>query len=786
MRSSSSRICLSFAIALSISPAWADEPKNATGGANAPDADATTAEVRGVDFLRDVKPLLRSRCVSCHGPLKQEAGLRLDAAANLLKGADDGSVVVAGDAANSRLIARVQATDADVRMPPTGAALSPAEIATLRDWIDAGAIPPAREAIVADPRDHWSLRKIVPPTRPEVSDRSWPRNWIDDFVLARLEARDWQAAPEASPRQLVRRLFLDLIGLPPTPEELRHWTGDGAEAGQQPGAAGSGNRVAFETRYAALVESLLARPEYGERYARHWLDVVRYADSNGYERDAAKPEVWRYRDYVIAALNQDVPFDRFVMEQIAGDELEDASSDTVIATGIHRLGPWDDEPADFATDRFDQLDDIVRTTCETFLGLTMGCARCHDHKFDPLSQRDYYSLVAVFNPLVRPRNGRTELTLAALPPARRKGLSEEQAKGAVQGYFLHEESPVAPVTRLLARGNPNQPGDEVEPAGPAVLGTVGWKGLDPDQHSTRRRLTLAKWIVDPHHPLTPRVIVNRVWQWHFGEGLVRTPSDFGLLGQPPTHPELLEALAWWFVHEADWSLKELHRVIVSSSTYRQGGQQHADYAAEDPENLLLWHRPARRLEVEPIRDAMLSVSGQLDRRMYGPPIYPLVPPEALESHADKLSIWPKYDAAAASRRTVYAFTKRSLVVPMLEVLDLCDTTRPTAQRSVTTVPTQSLVLFNGGFTIEQAGHFARRLREEAGEDWRAQIGLAWRLALSREAAAHEIDAMLGFIETEVAHQQKLHPQATAAELAAAVGTQLCRVIFNLNEFVYPD
>jgi hypothetical protein len=338
----------------------------------------------------------------------------------------------------------------------------------------------------------------------------------------------------------------------------------------------------------------------------------------------------------------------------------------------------------------------------------------------------------------------------------------------------------------LARGNPNQPGDEVEPAGPAVLGTVGWKGLDPDQHSTRRRLTLAKWIVDPHHPLTPRVIVNRVWQWHFGEGLVRTPSDFGLLGQPPTHPELLDALAWWFVHEADWSLKELHRLIVSSSTYRQGGQRHADYAAEDPENLLLWHRPARRLEVEPIRDAMLSVSGQLDRRLYGPPIYPLVPPEALESHADKLSIWPKYDAAAASRRTVYAFTKRSLVVPMLEVLDLCDTTRPTAQRSVTTVPTQSLVLFNGGFTIEQAGHFARRLREEAGEDWRAQIGLAWRLALSREAAAHEIDAMLGFIETEVAHQQKLHPQATAAELAAAVGTQLCRVIFNLNEFVYPD
>jgi hypothetical protein len=260
--------------------------------------------------------------------------------------------------------------------------------------------------------------------------------------------------------------------------------------------------VAFETRYAALVESLLARPEYGERYARHWLDVVRYADSNGYERDAAKPEVWRFRDYVITALNQDVPFDRFVMEQIAGDEIEDANADSVIATGIHRLGPWDDEPADFATDRFDQLDDIVRTTCETFLGLTMGCARCHDHKFDPLSQRDYYSLVAVFNPLVRPRNGRTELTLAALPPARRKGLSEEQAKGAVQGYFLHEESPVAPVTRLLARG---RAGRACGPRGRRLEGARSRPAFDAAKIDARQVDRRPESPVDPTCDRQPRL-----------------------------------------------------------------------------------------------------------------------------------------------------------------------------------------------------------------------------------------------------------------------------------------
>lgn len=755
--------------------------------------------VEAVDYLRDVKPLLRSRCVSCHGPLNQEAGLRLDAATAIRRGADEGAVVVAGNPAASRMMARVRTHDPDQRMPPTGAALNDRELAILETWIRTGAVAPSGEKLAVSPRDHWAFQPLTAIDVPTVSDEDWPRNAIDRFVLAKLESRSWSPSPAASPPQLLRRVYLDLIGLPPTPEEQSQWLSELAASSEPPETLVASSAAlpdavaasALDRWYERVVRDLLARPSHGERYARHWLDVVRYADSNGYERDAAKPEVWRYRDYVIRAFNEDVPFDRFVLEQIAGDELEDADGESMIATGFHRLGPWDDEPADFATDRFDQLDDMVSVTSEAFLALTLGCARCHDHKFDPLSQRDYYSLVAVFNPLSRPQDGRTELTLPSVPPARRVGLSDEALKQSPPGYFLRETSPTAPATHILVRGNPHQPSVEVGPAVPAILDSGNWQFLPPSEWTSRRRLSLANWLVDPGNPLTARVIVNRVWQWHFGQGLARTPNDFGFNGQPPTHPELLDYLARWFVEEADWSLKKLHLLIVTSNTYRQSRADRPAYAAEDPENLLLWRRSVQRLEVEPIRDSMLQISGQLDSALFGPPIYPLVPREALESHADKTAIWPAYDPAAAARRTVYAFTKRSLMVPMLEVLDLCDTTRSTPRRNVTTVPTQALVLYNGGFTIEQAGHLARRLRHEAGDDWAAQIDLAWRLALCRPPRPDEQAAMLGFIDSELAHLRQLrgsseHDTDADAEISDAARTQLGRVVFNLNEFVYPD
>ncbi len=722
------------------------------------------------DYVRDVKPLLRSRCVACHGPIRQEAGLRLDAAKLVSAGGDHGAVAIPGQSESSLLIERVSADDADERMPPQGAALSPREIAVLKSWIDAGALAPADEAVAPTPGEHWAFQPIRRVALPEVKDAAWPRNAIDRFVLARLEAKGWRPNPPASRQALLRRAYLDLVGLPPTPSEQDLYL-----------------QTSNPDAYEELIRSLLAHPAYGERYARRWLDVVRYADSNGYERDAAKPEVWRFRDYVIRAFNADLPFDRFVQEQMAGDELADANADTIVATGLHRLGPWDDEPADAAADRFDQLDDIVNTTSQAFLALTMGCARCHDHKFDPLTQRDYYSLLAVFNPLVRPREGRKELTLPIATAALRQELSDEQKKSLPQGYFFDEPAAPPPATHILARGNPHEPLDEVSPAVPAILAAEPVAFLPPDKSSSRRRLSLAHWLASPENPLTARVIVNRVWQWHFGEGLVRTPNDFGLNGERPAHPELLDYLAWWFMNEAGWSLKELHYLIATSRVYEQSHANREEYAAVDPQNRLLWKRSLVRLEVEPIRDSILAASGRLDRTMYGPPVYPLIPKEALESHADKTSIWPAYDEQAAARRTVYAFTKRSLVVPLLEVFDLCDTTRSSPQRNVTTMPTQALTLFNSEFIVQQAAHLARRLRAEAGDDPGAQIDLAWRLALCRPPTADEAAAMRQFLADEIRQlRSERGDAASETELADEARQQFCRVLFNLNEFVYPD
>ncbi|MFT5471608.1 MAG: hypothetical protein ACI8UO_006743 [Verrucomicrobiales bacterium] len=787
------------------------------------------------DYAEEIKPLLKNRCWNCHGSLKQKAGLRLDAGSLIHAGADGASILEMSAPAESELIFRLTTDDPDERMPPEGTPLSAKQVELLKAWIAAGAPYPEDEIIPAKPEEHWAFQAVARPEIPAVKSADWPRNEIDHFILAKLEARGWTPNPDATPQQLLRRAHLDLIGLPPTLEEQ-----DGFKI----------------SAWAALIDDLLSRPAYGERYARHWLDVVRYADSNGYERDRAKPEVWRYRDYVIGALNADRPFDRFIVEQLAGDEIPDATAETVLATGFNRLGPWDDEPADFAVDRFDQLDDIVNTTSQAFLGLTMGCARCHDHKFDPLTQIDYYSMVAVFDPLKRPQAGRTELTRYAAPPevraklvARDKAIEVEQkAKDKLrgdfamkflkddggdlsaevravfqkeakqrnadekklaekslaameaevekalpakikrkvkqheeriaelqaatpekieQGYFFEEEPGFDRLTKLLNRGSPENPGDAVTPAVPAVLVSAQPNFPDPDKHTTKRRLTLASWIASDDNPLTARVIVNRVWQWHFGEALVRTPNDFGLIGERPTDQQLLDWLAHWFVHDADWSLKKLHRKIMTSRAYQMSRSTNPEYAAEDPENFHLWRMPLRRLEVEAIRDSMLFVSGRLDRKMHGPAMHPFVPRDALLNHADKESIWPKFDENAASRRTVYAFIKRSLLVPMLEVLDLCDTTQTSPKRAVTTVPTQALTLFNGDFAVRQSKHFADRLRAEAGDDLETQIELAYRLALSRNPSIDEMTAMRTF-----RNEQPLE--------------EMCRVIFNLNEFVYPD
>jgi len=649
-----------------------------------------------VDYLKDIKPLLKQRCSSCHGSVKQEGDLRLDAGALIPK------------RLHAEILLRVSSADESNRMPPEGARLTAEQIASLREWIDDGARYP-KEATPKDVASHWSFQPVKSPPVP-ASPHEHP---IDAFLF-----RSKPAQPPAPPESLLRRAYLDLIGLPPTCAEQ--------------------DRFATDQNLSTVIDELLKRPEHGERWARHWLDVVRYADTNGYERDAAKPFVWRYRDYVIESLNSDKPVNQFIIEQIAGDELPEASLETQIATGFLRLGPWDDEPADPLTDRFDQLNDIVSTTAQAFLGLTIECARCHDHKFEPLSTRDYYSLVAVFNPLERPQKGRTEQTLKI----------ED-----MDVYAWSEPSAQPKETHILVRGAATNPGDRVEPAVPAILGTQHLAS-SPGEKTTRQRLALARWIASEQNPLTARVIVNRVWQQHFGEGLVKSANDFGLMGTPPTHPELLDWLAHWFTHDAHWSLKKLHQLILTSRAWQS--QKNADS--------LIRHR---RLEVEAIRDSILAVSGKLNPRRFGPPMLPPIPLAAVEANTDKSKVWEPSEESETFRRSIYVFIKRGLVVPFFETLDLPDTTGSCARRQVTITPPQALTLFNSDFVHQQAGCFAERLRREAGERPADQVDLAFRLALCRKPTDSEQRQVESFLSKESLEQ-------------------FCRVMFNLNEFVYAE
>ncbi|MCH2201804.1 MAG: DUF1549 and DUF1553 domain-containing protein [Fuerstiella sp.] len=710
-------------------------------------------------------------------------------------------------------------------------------------------------SIVQSDREHWAYMPVRRPQVPAVDDPEWIRTPIDNFILVKLEQQGWRPAPAAQPYDLLRRLYLDLIGLPPT-------------------IAQQGRFLANPTaeQFDEQVDQLLRQKGYGERWARHWLDLARYAESNGYERDAEKRHVWRYRDYVIDALNEDKPYDRFILEQLAGDELTDRSTETVLATSFYRLGSWDDEPADFAQYRHDQIDDIIRTTSQVFLGLSMGCARCHDHKFDALTMLDYYRMSAIMAPMKRPardadipagsieqleqiaerdrvieglRNQQQKLrasfrdefltsglsTLeqkvlsafmipvaernsqqkqlvtthqaeldqqleAAFPPhtkhrfddfQRRITQLQEQTPDLPKGYFLLEERNKPPRSYLLLRGRAASPGPEVQPGLPTVL-VREQPSFHEHERSTGRRLVFAKWIAHAKNPLTARVIVNRVWQYHFGEGIVRTPSDFGVMGDSPTHPELLDWLAYWFVNDANWSLKKLHRLIACSNTYRMSKASNSEYAQADPANRLLWRFPYQRLQVEAIRDSILASSGRLNRKMYGPGVKLDIPEVVIESHADR-NIWEASGREEQSRRTVYAFVKRSIVVPMLEVLDFCDTTRSAEKRNITSVSPQALTLFNGDFVTQQAKYLAERVIREVGDDPTAQVAHAWQLALCRLPNDEEHRAMADFLETET---QRSISELNEGEVLTAdrahrrALVQVCRVIYNLNEFSYPN
>ena len=963
-----------------------------------------------VKYYRDrVFPILEEHCFKCHGAEdKLKGNFRITSREGLLRGGDLGPGIDLADPLRSVVLDMVNYANEDYQMPPK-AKLPEGEIAILTAWIvDHGAAyDPALEiegsadegrrgfSISEEDRQWWSYQPVRKPDLPEVSDPDWVINGIDHFILSGLDKADLKANPEAEPATLARRLHYDLTGLPPTLEEVRNFE---AAWDQDP-----------DTAWSALIDELLDRPQYGEKWGRHWLDIVRYAESNGFERDNPKPEIWRYRDYVINALNEDKPYDQFIIEQLAGDEIETPTFESLAATGYHRLMQWDDEPADRKQHVYDVLADNVLVTSEAFLGMTLGCARCHDHKIDPISQKDYYSFMAFFHGVTHyatpgtivpwaseeekaafekersrklaelektaeklktevtgfldregllakvgeakpktfvedARNGgadwefttsqptpdwfevgfrdkswvkaksgfgmkgtpnatirtqwstpeiwmRTSFGLQTLPKALVLELHHDEdveiylngqlvyeatghlrdyetirlpesaldflqtgrnviavhckqttggqyidlalRTGIPQGFDvtdildgrrggnlkgrLREEfgrdvmaewkglqkqildtrakkagTPINAVTeagpnpaplQVHLRGSAHAPGDPVVPAFPSVLsggndpGPAQFEPLEFDDRKTSgRRLALARWIASPENPLTSRVIMNRLWQHHFGRGIAPSTNDLGQLGEAPTHPELLTWLAAELINRG-WSLKEMHRLILQSRTYRMSSAPNEANLAVDPSNDHFWRFDMRRLTAEELRDTILAISGKLNLESGGPWVFPPLPPEVLATASRPGKGWPiSSNESDHYRRSIYIHVKRSLRHQMLADFDQADTDTPCAVRFATTVPTQALAMLNSGFVNEQAAVLAEKLRT-MDDDPEQQVRTGLALTFQREPTEDEVRQCLNFMES-------LKSESGLDDSAAL--DRFALLALNLNELIYLD
>ncbi len=701
-------------------------------------------------FENRIRPVLASECYQCHShdAKKLKGNLLLDSREGFLRGGDSGPALVPGDPDASLLIKAVRYKDQESAMPPKKR-LRDDQIADFEAWVRMGspwpesAAAPLTATAAKDydwaklRAEHWAFRPMQRPSPPSVFLTAWPRNPIDHFVLARLEAANLTPSPPAAPAALIRRAYLDLIGLPPSPEALNAFLQDSSPE-------------AFEK----VVDHLLASPQYGQRWGRHWLDVARYSDGLGGYLDAAPlPEAWRYRDWVVDALNRDLPYDQFVRQQIAGDLLSEDRADG-LATGFFAVGPTYNtdggDPEAEAQTRAETLADRVDTFSRAFLGLTVACARCHDHKFDPITARDYYALAGIFN----------NTATSHLPIAPREVVEAfDRAQAAIQGQEkkiksasepggdpsqvpnlqaelerLRQAAPPAyPKAHMFAdSGNSDLPvairGDLRKPGEPAprrFLQIVA--GENPTlfkEGSGRRQLAAA--VIDPTNPLTARVMVNRVWKHHFGQALARTPSNFGILGEKPTHPELLDWLATTFIDQG-WSLKKLHRLILLSATWRSGSHYRAQAFTQDGENRLLWRMNPRPLEVESWRDSLLAVTGELDPALHGPP-------------SDRI--------LEDKRRTLYGTISRNGDRhPSDEFLRLFDfpTPRSTSEtRAASTVPQQYLFMLNSAFMIQRAQALTDRLQREAPDD-PTRIARAYQLLYSRLPRPQEIELGLTFL-----------------------------------------
>ncbi len=685
-----------------------------------------------------------------------------------LKGGDGGPVIVPGKGDDSLVVQLTAGLEADRLMPPKGERLTAVQVAILRAWIDQGAGWPGGES-GDDARNWWSLRPLARPAvpTPPAADRAWVRNPIDAFVRAKLQEKGLilAPAPEADRRTLARRLYFDLIGLPPSPEEVEAFVADRA-----PDA------------YERLVDRLLSSPHHGERWARHWLDVVHYGDTHGYDKDQPRPNAWPYRDYVIRSFNADRPYGEFVRQQVAGDVLEPGSADGIIAMGFIAAGPWDlighAEVAETKTDgkiaRHLDRDDMVSNTINTFVSLTIQCAQCHNHKFDPITQEDYYRLQAVFSALDRADRPYYSDAVTAHKAAGQAKAGVHPA-GLVYAGTIHNGGKAAfrgtgpdggkprPIF-VLRRGDVKSPGPEV---GPGTLNLVaslpGTFELSTGHAEGERRAALARWLTDSRNGLAWRSIVNRVWQYHFGRGIVATPNDFGRMGQLPTHPELLDWLAVEF-RDGGQSLKALHRMIVTSATYRQSSAGNVAAEAVDADNAYLWRMNRRKLEAEAIRDAALAVAGKLERSMYGPAFQDFVvehPEHSPHYEYERHNL----DDPKTFRRSVYRFLVRSRPQPFMTALDCADPSMQVDRRNETGSPLQALALYNNGFMLTMARYLA--IRVDGAGDLGEQAAFAWRLALGRSPTPVE--------------QQALAEHAREYGLASA-----CRVILNLNEFAFVD
>ncbi|WP_435016245.1 PSD1 and planctomycete cytochrome C domain-containing protein [Tundrisphaera sp. TA3] len=769
---------------------------------------------RAVDYASEIRPVLAAACLKCHGPDKQEGDLRLDLKVRALEGGLSGEAIVPGKVAESPILAHLEGRDGKKAMPPKGPRLPDEQIGLIRLWIEQGAAWPDDPATAEPGSTHWAYQKPVRPEPPAVADPSWVRNPIDAFVAKRLEAEGLAPSPEADRARLIRRVSLDLTGLPPTVEEV-----DAFIADTNPDA------------YEKVVDRLLASPHFGERWARPWLDLARYADTHGYEKDPIRT-MWPYRDWVINALNRDMPFDQFTVEQLAGDLLPGATLAQKIASGFHRNtmvnteGGVDPEEARDAV-----LVDRVGTTATAWMGTTLACAQCHAHKFDPFPQKDFYRFYAFFNSAEEPtidlgtpaeiarrdairaqvaalrqelkeyrkgEAGRIKAWEAALTPEARSALKPEaraaldtpaadrdeaRTKAIAAAYRESDEGltqrqavvaelakrepsfPQAMVmqeaakpreTRLHVRGSFRSPGDVVAPGVPEILPAMA-------EGEPTNRLGLARWLTRPDHPLTARVAVNRIWEQYWGRGLVGTVEDFGTQGEPPTHPELLDWLATELPRQG-WSLKAIHRLIVTSAAYRQSSKASAERIARDPDNRLLGRGPRGRVDAEGVRDIALAASGLLSHKVGGPSVFP-PQPEGVWTMIYSSDRWVTSTGEDRYRRGLYTFWRRTAPYPTFMAFDAPSREASCARRPRSNTPIQALATLNDPAFVEAARALARRVVAEGGDDPRSRAARGFRLCVARMPDAAEVDRIVALYEGERDHYRA---DADAA-LAMAAG-----------------